>query len=53
MLGSQPEAQSDAVFEVANLMMNFAFWHMKHSAMVAAKSEIDMEEAKKVIHMCF
>ena len=29
-------------------MMNFAFWHMKHSAMVAAKSEIDMEEAKKV-----
>jgi len=48
MLGSQPEAQSDAVFEVANLMMNFAFWHMKHSAMVAAKSEIDMEEAKKV-----
>ena len=42
------QAQSDAVFEVANLMMNFAFWHMKHSAMVAAKSEIDMEEAKKV-----
>ena len=34
-------------------MMNFAFWHMKHSAMVAAKSEIDMEEAKKVIQEQF
>ena len=31
-----------------SLRMNFASWHMKHSAMVAAKSEIDMEEAKKV-----
>ena len=31
LLGSQPEAQNDAVFEVANLMMNFAFWHMKHA----------------------
>jgi len=29
-------------------MMNFAFWNMKHAAMVAAKPEIDMDEAKKV-----
>ena len=48
LLGPQPEAQSDAVFEVANLMMNFAFWNMKHAAMVAAKPELDMDEAKKV-----
>jgi len=48
LLGPQPEAQSDTVFEVANLMMNFAFWNMKHAAMVSAKPEIDMDEAKKV-----
>ena len=48
LLGPQPTAQSDAVFEVANLMMNFAFWNMKHAAMVAAKPELDMDEAKKV-----
>ena len=48
LLGSNPEAQNDAVFEAANLMMNFAFWHMKHAAMVSAKPDLDMEEAKKV-----
>ena len=42
------EAQNDAVFEAANLMMNLAFWHMKHAAMVAAKPDLDMDEAKKV-----
>ena len=28
--------------------MNLAFWHMKHSAMLAVKPDLDMEEAKKV-----
>ena len=45
---TQAEAQNDAVFEAANLMMNLAFWHMKHAAMVAAKPDLDMDEAKKV-----
>jgi len=48
LLGNTPEAQSDAVFEAANLLMNLAFWHMKHSAMLAVKPDLDMEEAKKV-----
>ena len=48
MLGSVPEAQNDAVYEVANLMMNFAFWHMKHAAMLASKPDINMDEAKSV-----
>ena len=30
------------------MMMNFAFWNMKHAAMMATKPDIDMEEAKKV-----
>ena len=47
-IGNTPEAQSDAVFEAANLLMNLAFWHMKHSAMLAVKPDLDMEEAKKV-----
>ena len=48
LLGPQPEIQNDAVFEAANMMMNFAFWHMKHAAMVTAKPDLDMDEAKKV-----
>lgn len=39
LLGPTPEAQHDAAFEVANLAMNVAFWHMKHAAMIAAKEE--------------
>ena len=37
---SNPEAQNDVVFELANLLMNYAFWHMKHAAMVSAKADI-------------
>ena len=40
MLGPKnPEAQEDANFELANLLMNISFWHMKHAAMIAAKDE--------------
>ncbi len=38
-LGSAAESQHDAAFESANLMMNVAFWHMKHAGMLAAKEE--------------
>jgi hypothetical protein len=48
MLGAQPEAQNDSVFEIANLLMNYAFWYMKHAAMVSSKADLQMEEAKKV-----
>ena len=49
MLGTGvPDAQNDAAFEVANLLMNVAFWHMKHAAMIAAKDDLKMEEAKDI-----
>jgi len=49
MLGtSTPEAQNDASFEAANMLMNVAFWHMKHAAMIAAKDDLKIEEAKDI-----
>ena len=39
MLGTTPEAAHDAAFEMASVIMNAAFWHMKHAAMIAAKDE--------------
>ena len=30
----------------ANLLMDVAFWHMKHAAMIAAKADLQVEEAK-------
>ena len=44
----KPESQSDAAYEAANLLMNVAFWMMKHAAAVAAKEDLQMEEAKEV-----
>ena len=28
------------------MLMNVAFWHMKHAAMIAAKDDLKIEEAK-------
>ncbi len=40
MLGAdRPEARQDAAFEMANVLVNVALWHMKHAAMIAAKDE--------------
>jgi len=47
LLGSTT-SQADAVFEVGSMLMNTAFWFMKHAAMLAAKQDIKMEEAKEV-----
>jgi len=46
--GVKPESQSDAAYEAANLLMNVSFWMMKHAAAVAAKDDLQMEEAKEV-----
>ena len=35
-------------FQAANLVMNVSFWMMKHAAAVAAKDDLQMEEAKEV-----
>jgi len=40
--------QADAAWEAASMMMNVAFWLMKHSAMMAVKAEVKVEEAKEV-----
>jgi len=47
VLGSTT-ARQDAVFEVASMLVNTAFWFSKHAAMLAAKPDISMEEAKEV-----
>jgi len=39
MLGQTPQNMHDAAFEVASVLMNVAFWHMKHASMIAAKDE--------------
>ena len=39
LLGTTPEAAHDAAYETASVVMNVAFWHMKHAAMIAAKDE--------------
>lgn len=39
---------SDAVFELVSVVMNVAFWHTKHSAILAGKDDISMDEAKEV-----
>ena len=44
-------AREDAVFEVASMVMNAGLWFMKHAAMLAARPEPAMEEAKEV-HTC-
>lgn len=49
MLGTaSPEGQDDAAFEGANLLMDVAFWHMKHAGMIAAKDDLKIEEAKDI-----
>ncbi|XP_069677510.1 BRO1 domain-containing protein BROX-like isoform X1 [Periplaneta americana] len=48
LLGNTPQLQNDAMFEAANMSCNVAFWFMKHAAMMAAKDDITMEEAKEV-----
>lgn len=40
MLGQATEAQIDSVFEAGNILMNVAFWYMKHSAMISAKEDL-------------
>ena len=41
-------SREDAVFEVGSMIINTALWFMKHAAMLAAKQDIKMEEAKEV-----
>ena len=41
-------SREDAVFEVGSMVINTALWFMKHAAMLAAKQDIKMEEAKEV-----
>ena len=40
--------REDAVFEVASIVMNTAFWYMKHAVLVAVKPEVSQE-----IHIIF
>lgn len=45
---SAPEVQHDAAFEVANLLVDYALWLMKHAAVVASKEDLKMDDAKEI-----
>ncbi|XP_076276702.1 BRO1 domain-containing protein BROX [Lasioglossum baleicum] len=48
LLGSNTYSRADAVYEAANMSVNVGLWFMKHAAMIAAKDDISMNEAKDV-----
>lgn len=37
LLGQGPESKYDAVFDMANMSVDVALWHMKHASYVASK----------------
>lgn len=46
---NEAELQQDAAFEAASMVMNVAFWHMKHASMIAGKdAELALDEAKDI-----
>lgn len=48
LLGGETTSQADAAWEGASILMDVAFWYMKHAGMMAVKAEVKMEEAKEV-----
>ncbi|KZC07636.1 PREDICTED: BRO1 domain-containing protein BROX-like [Dufourea novaeangliae] len=48
LLGRNTYSSADAVYEAANMSVNVGLWFMKHAAMIAAKDDISMNEAKDV-----
>ncbi|RLU23608.1 hypothetical protein DMN91_003814 [Ooceraea biroi] len=51
LLGGSTFSSIDSVYEAANMSVNIGLWFMKHAAMIAAKDDITMNEAKEVHHM--
>ncbi|XP_029643051.2 BRO1 domain-containing protein BROX [Octopus sinensis] len=49
--GKIPVVQKDAIFEHASMVVNVALWFTKHAAKLAARDNVDMDEAKEV-HRC-
>lgn len=49
--GNTPTEQFDAVFDALSMCVNIALWLTKHAAVLAAKEEPTMDEAKEV-HRC-
>lgn len=48
LLGNDTYSSADSVYEAANMSVNVGLWFMKHAAMIAAKDNISMNEAKDV-----
>jgi hypothetical protein len=38
----------DAVFETGSMLMNVAFWQMRHAVLVAVRPTVSMDDAKEV-----
>ena len=39
------------MFEIGSMLMNTAFWFMKHAVAIAVREKVEMEDAKEV-HSC-
>ncbi|KAK6622651.1 hypothetical protein RUM43_008493 [Polyplax serrata] len=48
LLGQNPQVQQDAAFDIANMSVNIALWHMKHASYVASKKLVSMDDAKEM-----
>ena len=40
--------RQDAVYEAASILVNVAFWFMRHAVLIAVKPSVGMEDAKEV-----
>lgn len=51
LLGSTPIVFQDVLYEMISISQEYGIWLTKHSAMISAKDEVSMEEAK-IGHKC-
>lgn len=48
LLGQKPQSQFDAAYDIANMSVDVALWHMKHASYVASKKSVIMDDAKDI-----
>lgn len=51
LLGTTPVVFQDVLYELISISQEYAIWLTKHSAMISAKDQVSMDEAK-VAHKC-
>lgn len=51
LLGPTPTVFQDVLYEIISICQEYAIWLMKHSAMISAKDQVSMDDAK-IAHKC-